>query len=264
MIPRIIHYCWFGRGEMPKLMKKCIKSWKKFCPDWEIVEWNEDNFDVNSTLWTKQAYEAKKYAFVSDFVRLKALYEMGGVYLDTDVEIVQSIDRFLEHQAFSGFESSNMVQTGIIGSEKGHPVIGSWLDRYSERPYLTDGKPEMMPNVSFITEDLKARGLKMDDSRQVIDGMVIYPKTWFCPLSAVSIEKKITADTHVFHYFTSTWRSEKAKKDFARLRRHQRWWYRAMEKLRYLPNRIVRRLFGDAKIDNLKKRLARVFKYEND
>ena len=257
MIPKIIHYCWFGRGEMPRLMKKCLKSWKKFCPDWQIVCWDEDSFDVNSTLWTKQAYEAGKFAFVSDYVRLKALYEMGGVYLDTDVELVQPIDRFLAHTAFSGFESVDMVQTGIIGAEKENPVIQSWLDHYNGRAYMVDGKPVMVPNVSHITENLKARGLVMDDTLQVVDGMAIYPQTWFCPLSAVSIQRKITENTHVMHYFTSTWRTDKAKKDFARVKRHQRWWYRSLEWLRYLPNRLVRKLLGNGRIDKIKKKMGR-------
>ncbi len=257
MIPKKIHYCWFGRGEMPKLMKKCLKSWKKYCPDWEIILWNEDNFDVNSTLWTKQAYEARKYAFVSDYVRLKALYEMGGVYLDTDVELVQPIDHFLEHAAFSGFESEKIVQTGVIGAQKEHRVIGSWLDYYTDRTYLIDGEPVMVPNVSHITEDLLARGLVMNDQKQVIDEMVIYPQTWFCPLSAVSIERKITKNTHALHYFTSTWRTDKAKKDFARVKRHQKWWYRSLEWLRYLPNRVIRKVFGDKAMDNLKNKMGR-------
>ena len=257
MIPKIIHYCWFGRGEMPKLMKKCLKSWKKFCPDWQIVRWDEDSFDINSTLWTKQAYEARKFAFVSDYVRLKALHEMGGVYLDTDVELVQPIHRFLEHTAFSGFESVDTVQTGIIGAEKENAVIKSWLDYYEGRAYLVDGKPVMVPNVSHITENLKARGLMMDDTLQIIDGMAIYPQTWFCPLSAVSIQRKITENTHVMHYFTSTWRTEKAKKDFARVKRHQRWWYRGLEWLRYLPNRLARKLLGNGIMDKIKKKMGR-------
>ena len=255
MIPKIIHYCWFGRGEMPRLIKKCLKSWKKYCPGWEIICWDEDRFDVDSTLWTKQAYAAKKYAFVSDYVRLKALNEMGGVYLDTDVEIVQSLDKFLVHEAFSGFEASDTVQTGIIGAVAHHPVIQSWLDYYKDKAYLVDGKPVMVPNVSFVTEDLKARGLKMDDSLQTIDSMVVYPQTVFCPLSAVSIERKITPDTHVLHYFTSTWRSDKAKRDFARVKRHQRKWYKAWIWLRYLPSRAVRKVLGNDRIDNLKKKL---------
>ena len=120
MIEKKIHYCWFGKGEMKPLMKKCIKSWKKYCPDYEIIEWNEDNFDVNSTLWTKQAYEAKKYAFVSDYVRLKVLYEHGGIYMDTDVEVVKPIDEFLSHDAFCGYETleticSNMTKMSLSG-----------------------------------------------------------------------------------------------------------------------------------------------------
>ena len=242
---------------MPKLMKKCLKSWKKFCPDWQVVRWDEDSFDVNSTLWTKQAYEARKFAFVSDYVRLKALYEMGGIYLDTDVELVQTLDKFLDHEAVSGFESEKLVQTGVIGAQKGHPVIGRWLEYYKDRAYLVDGKPVMVPNVSHITEDLTGAGLVMNDRKQEIDGMVIYPKTWFCPLSAVSIERQITENTHALHYFTSTWRSDKAKKDFARVKRHQRWWYRALEWLRYLPNRLARKLLGNGTIDQIKKKLGR-------
>lgn len=257
MIPKIIHYCWFGRGEMPMLMKKCIKSWSKYCKGWKVILWNEDTFDVNSTLWTKQAYEAKKYAFVTDYVRLKALYEQGGVYMDADVELVQPIDRFLQHEAFSGFESAITVPTGIIAAQAGQKVIKGWLDYYKDRPYLIDGKPNMDPNVSFMTADLKERGLRMDDSLQNVDGMVIYPQTYFCPLSIVEIEKKITAHTHAIHHFTSTWRTEKAKKDFARVKRHQRKWYKAWIWLRYLPNRIVRKIFGDKNIDALKKKLGK-------
>lgn len=257
MIPKIIHYCWFGRGEMPKLMKKCLKSWKKYCSDWQIVRWDEDSFDVNSTLWTRQAYEARKFAFVSDFVRLKALYEMGGVYLDTDVELVQPLEKFLEHEAFSGFESENMVQTGVIGAQKGHPVIRAWLDYYQDKAYIVDGKPIMVPNVSHITEHLRANGLEMNDKLQFINGMAVYPQTWFCPLSAVSIERRITENTHVLHYFTSTWRTDKAKKDFARVKRHQRWWYRALEWLRYLPNRLARKILGNGTMDKIKKKMGR-------
>lgn len=257
MIPKIIHYCWFGRGEMPKLMKKCIKSWSKFCPGWKVVLWNEDTFDVNSNIWTKQAYEARKFAFVTDYVRLKALYEQGGVYMDADVELVQPIDCFLEHDAFSGFESAVTAPTGIVAAQAGQPVIKGWLDWYKDRPYLIDGKPNMDPNVSFMTADLKERGLRMDDSLQNIDGMIIYPQTWFCPLSVVEIEKKITADTHAIHHFTSTWRTEKAKKDFARVKRHQRRWYRAWEQAKILPQKAFRKLFGDDAMEKLKKKLGK-------
>lgn len=257
MIPKIIHYCWFGRGEMPPLVKKCIKSWDKFCPGWKIVLWNEDTFDVNSTLWTRQAYEARKFAFVADYVRLKALYEQGGVYLDSDVELVQPIDEFLVHDAFSGFECEKAAPTGIIASVAGQTVIKGWLDYYTDRPYLIDGKPNMEPNVSFMTEDLKARGLQMNDTLQNIDGMVIYPQTWFCPLSVIEVEKKITAQTHAIHHFTSTWRTEKARKDFARVRWQKTKRYKFLMWLRLLPTRTVRKIFGDDAIDKLNKKLGR-------
>ncbi len=257
MIEKKIHYCWFGKGEMKHLMKKCLKSWKKYCPDYEIIEWNEDNFDVNSTLWTKQAYEAKKYAFVSDYVRLKVLYEQGGVYMDTDVEVTKPIDVFLENEAFSGFESIDSVPTGIIASEKGNAVIRRWLDYYADRAYIVDGEICMEPNVAFMKKDLVSHGLIMDDTLQKLDGITIYPQTYFCPLSVISIEQKITENTYTIHHFTSTWRTEKALKDFARLKRHQTKWYRTLEKLRYLPNRIVRKIFGDKRIDALKEKMKK-------
>ena len=123
MIPKIIHYCWFGDKELPKLAKKCLASWKKYCPDYQIKCWNESNFDVNSNQYVKEAYENKKYAFVTDYVRLYALYNFGGVYMDTDVEVIKNIDDFLNCKGFSSFESTNLVPTGILASEKELPII---------------------------------------------------------------------------------------------------------------------------------------------
>ena len=254
-IPKIIHYCWFGRGEMPKLMKKCIKSWKKFCPDYKVVLWNEDNFDVNSTVWTKEAYEAKKYAFVTDYVRLKVLYENGGIYMDADVEVTKPLEKFLVHEAFSGFESKTTAPTGIIASVKGQPVIKRWLDYYTNRHYLVDGKPNMDPNVSFMTEDLKAHGLEMNNVTQNIDGMVIFSQSYFCPLSVVSVESNFSDNTHCIHHFTSTWRTKKALKDFARVKRHQTKWYRTLEKARYFPKKLARKILGDNRFERIKQRI---------
>ena len=254
-IPKVIHYCWFGHGKMPKLMKKCIRSWKKYCPDYKVILWNEDNFDVNSTIWTKEAYEAKKYAFVTDFVRLKVLYEQGGIYMDADVEVTRPIDGFLIHEAFSGFESDTTAPTGIIASIKGQQVIKRWLDYYTDRHYLVNGKPNMDPNVSFMTEDLKQHGLELNDVTQNINGMVIFPQSFFCPLSVVSNESKFSENTHCIHHFTSTWRTKKALKDFARVRRHQTKWYRALENARYLPNKLLRKLLGNNKYESLKRHL---------
>lgn len=243
MIPKIIHYCWFGRGEKPALVKKCIKSWKKYCPDYEFIEWNEDNFDINSTLWTKQAYEAKKYAFVADYVRLKALYDQGGVYLDSDVELVKPIDPFRTHEAYSGFESANSAPTGIIASVAGQQVIGRWLDYYTDRPYLIDGKPNMDPNVSFMTADLKKYGLQMNDTLQNVNGMTIYPQTYFCPLHTDNVSHCKSKDTVAIHYFTSTWRSEKGRRDMKRQKFHSTKFYRIYEQIAAYPIALYKKIF---------------------
>lgn len=253
VIPKIIHYCWFGRGEMPKIMKKCLKSWKKYCPDWKIVFWNEDSFDVDSTLWTKQAYEAKKYAFVADFVRLKALYEMGGVYLDTDQELIKPLEPFMNHEAFFGFMDKTNVSAGVIGARKGHPLMGEMYDYYRDRPFLTGDSQDIKPNTNWMTDILLSKGLKLDDSYQNLGNVVIYPQTYFCPTSCVSIEDLSGPDTVALHHWAMTWRTKKAKKDFARVKRHQKKWYRALIWLRYLPNRILRKLLGDNFVDKLKK-----------
>ena len=119
MIPKIIHYCWFGRGEMPSLAKKCIASWKKYLPEYKVKQWNEDNFDLNLYPYVAEAYAQRKFAFVTDVVRLYALYTEGGIYMDTDVEVLKPLDEFLRHPAFSGFEDEKNVPTGIMGAEKG-------------------------------------------------------------------------------------------------------------------------------------------------
>lgn len=258
MIPKIIHYCWFGRGEMPGLMKKCIKSWKKFCPDWEIVLWNEDSFDVNSTLWTKQAYEAKKYAFVADYVRIWTLYHQGGVYLDTDQEIIKPLEPFLKHDAFMGFLDATNISAGVLGAEKEHPVMKLMLDYYEGREFWTsDGGADIKPNTNWMTDILLERGLKLYDCYQELEGVAVYPQTYFCPTSCISIEDKTGPNTVALHHWAMTWRTEKAKKDFARVRRHQRWWYRTWEKIQILPQKTFRKVFGDDAMEKLKKKLGR-------
>lgn len=132
MIPKVIHYCWFGKKPLPELALKCIESWKKYCPDYEIKEWNEESFDINMYIYARQAYDAKKWAFVSDVARLYVLYQEGGIYMDTDVELLKSIDCFLENDAFSGFEDKKSVPTGIMGAVKNNNVIKEFLDEYNE------------------------------------------------------------------------------------------------------------------------------------
>ena len=257
MIPKIIHYCWFGRGEMPKLMKKCIKSWKKFCPDWEVVLWNEDSFDVKSTLWTKQAYEAKKYAFVSDYVRLKALYEMGGVYLDTDVELVQNLDVFTKLDGYVGFACNLGLSTGLIGAAKAHPFIQRWFEHYHGKQFHTDQGDDMLPNTEYSTQLLLEKGLQLNDQKQTVFQMTVYPQTYFCPLFVDSFRNLKSKHTYAIHYFSATWRKESERKAFQRAKWRQTWIWKVADTMRYFPKRIARKMLGDDNIERIKKNLGK-------
>lgn len=207
MIPKIIHYCWFGRGKMPHLALKCIDSWKVHLPDYKLLQWNEDNFDINSKLYVKQAYENKKYAFVSDYVRLYALYCEGGIYMDTDVEILSSLDGFLLHPAFSGFEGIKNVPTGLMAAQKGSKWIKELLRHYDKRSFiLDDGSFDMTTNTETITDYMVKKGLKLNDQYQEIRDLVaIYPHDYFCPKDHTTGVVKISPRTVCIHHFSMSW-----------------------------------------------------------
>ena len=253
MIPKIIHYCWFGRGEKSRLIKKCMESWKKFCPDYKIIEWNEDNFDINSNTFVKQAYENKKWAFVSDYVRLFALYNYGGVYLDTDVEIIKPIDKFLKHEAFSGFENPESVPTGIIAAQKGQPIIKMWFDWYENREFIINGKMLHEPNVKFMTETLLNKGLILNNTYQEIEGFAMYPQTYFCPINVDKRTNCKSKNTCAIHHFTSSWRSSEEMKKFRKAKRRQAWWY--YKNLMILPQKTVRLILGDETVEKIKSKI---------
>ena len=168
-IPKVIHYCWFGKGEMPKLALKCIKSWKKYCPDYEIICWNEDNFDITQNRYMQEAYEAKKWAFVSDFARLKVIYDHGGIYMDTDVEILKPIDDLLETKGYMGFDEKGLMSTGLgFGAEKGNKIVGEFLKSYEDIPFvLPDGTYDLTPCPDRNTATLTRLG--MDMSKEYTD-----------------------------------------------------------------------------------------------
>ncbi len=256
MIPKIIHYCWFGRGEMPKLMKKCLKSWKKYCPDWEIVRWDEDRFDVNSTPFTQQAYTARKYAFVSDYVRVKALNEMGGVYLDTDQELIQPLDSFLHHKAFLGFMNKSEVGSGLIGTEKGHPFTSLLLSYYNGRNFVNeDGSFDMTPNTRAMTNILMGKGLVIDDSYQIVSDVVVYPQTYFSPISCISVEHCCTEATVSLHHMYGSWHSEKGRRDMKRAKFRTTKLYHTWEAIRGFPRKLVKKILGDRMTQRIKERL---------
>lgn len=205
-IPRILHYCWFGRGEMPHLATHCIATWKKHLSDYTFTLWNEDNFDIAAFPYVREAYAAKKFAFVTDYVRLHVLYTVGGVYMDTDVELVKCLDRFLDHPVFSGFESARDVQTGLWASEPGHEIIKDLLDAYRERHFLLkNGSMDLTSNVVTTTTLLASRGLVRNNTYQSVCGFHIYPHEYFCAKCRLTGDITITENTHAIHHFAGSW-----------------------------------------------------------
>jgi hypothetical protein len=184
-----------------------MRSWKKQLPDYQFIEWNEDNFDIESSLYVKQAYEARKFAFVSDVARLYALYQHGGIYLDTDVEVIKPLDLFLKHEAFSGFEDGTHLQSGTMGARKGHPWIKELLEEYTSRSFLRpDGTGDTTTNTAMITKNGIRYGLKLDGTHQVLrNGVTFYPRTYFSPYDYIDGGNYITDESHTIHHFAQSW-----------------------------------------------------------
>ncbi len=206
MIPKVIHYCWFGKNPLPKLAKRCIESWKKYCPDYEIIEWNEDNFNINCCDYVKEAYEAKKWAFVTDYVRLYVLVKQGGIYMDTDVELIKPIDSFLSYEGFSGFESSGLIPTGIMAAIQNQPLFQELLQEYTGKHFRTqDGQLDLTTNVKRITDTCLKYGLILDNKQQIIQGVTFFPMDYFCPKNAVTRELNLTQNSVAIHHFDGSW-----------------------------------------------------------
>ena len=178
MIPKKIHYCWFGRGEKPENVQECLASWSKFCPDYQIIEWNEDNFDIDAYRYTREAYDAKKYAFVSDVARVYALYNFGGIYLDTDVEVLKSFDEILNTGIVLGFEEGDYVATSFMAAEPRHNLFKDFLNSYCNSCFVSsDGTLQTYTNVQKITKMLVEKGLQRNNQLQKLtDGITVYPK----------------------------------------------------------------------------------------
>lgn len=209
IIPKIIHYCWFGDNPKPAFVEHCISSWRQHLPDYQIIEWNKKNFDCNCCPYSREAFQMGKFAFVSDVARAYALYHQGGIYLDTDVEVLQSFDHFLAHRSFWGFEAGKYIATSTIGAEKGNELIKAYIDQYSGRQFIqNDGSVDLTTNVSIVTQLLQKRGLILDDVQQVIgDNNIIYPQRYFSPYDCRTGVLSIHSDTIAVHYYSNTWNS---------------------------------------------------------
>lgn len=214
MIPKIIHYCWFGRNPLPPLAEKCLASWKKYLPEYEIVEWNEDNFPTDDFIFAKQALENRKFAFVSDVCRLYAMEKMGGIYMDTDVEALGSLDAFLHHNAFSGFENADFVPTGIMASEKGGVWVKELLGYYDNRPFVNeDGSLDTLSNTFIITDMMVKKGFVMNNTYQEIeDYAAFYPNDYFCPKSYKTGLIELTQNSACIHHFAKSWVSASSRR----------------------------------------------------
>lgn len=212
MIPKTIHYCWFGGNPLPELALRCIESWKKFCADCEIIEWNESNFDVNACAYTREAYQAKKWAFVSDYARFQILYEHGGLYFDTDVELIRPLDDLLARGAFMGREYGDrlLIAPGLgLAAEPGMEFYREMLEGYRARHYLLpDGTPDGKTVVDYTTVALERHGLQKDGALLRAAGVTVYPAAYFCPMDYDTGALHITDETRSIHHYCASWHNE--------------------------------------------------------
>lgn len=210
-IPKIIHYCWFGGNPIPESNKKFMESWKKFCPNYEIIEWNESNYDVTQNRYMKEAYENRQWAFVSDYARLDIIYEHGGIYLDTDVELIKPLDDLLNLKGFIGFtENKKLCNTGLgFGAIPKLPIIKEIRDGYENLVFIReDGSFDQTPCTYFQTDILLKKGLKQDNSMQEIEGLTIFPDEYFCPRNWIG-QTHITQNTYSIHHYEGSWHTLK-------------------------------------------------------
>lgn len=231
-IPKIIHYCWFGGNPLPENLKKYIASWKKYLPDYEIIEWNETNFNVNESAFVKYAYEAKKYAFVSDYARLSALYQYGGIYLDVDIQVMKPLEKeLLNYDGIFCFESEEKVMTAFMAVSKENPMIREFLDSYEGKAFDIE---HMVPNTEILTELLHKHGLEINGQIQQLGNIKVFSNEYFNAFDLTNSIYFITDKTYMVHHFYGSWCSPK-------------------EKFMFELQKKVRAVFGQKSYDALKK-----------
>lgn len=211
MIPKVIHYCWFGGNPLPADAKKCIESWRKFFPEYEIKEWNEHNFDVNCCDYVKEAYAAKKWAFVSDYARFWILYHEGGLYFDTDVEVIKDMSNIIAQGAFMGCETDDKCNPGLgLGANPGLGLYKEILDYYEKIHFLIEGNTTETV-VTHTSKILKSHGWVGNGEIEQIEGVTIYPPEYFCPMDYKTGKLNITPNTQSIHWYTASWQSSYSK-----------------------------------------------------
>jgi len=214
VIPKKIHYCWFGSAPIPDKYKKWMESWKKFCPDYEIIRWDESNYDIKKNTYMYEAYQCKKWGFVPDYARLDIIYEHGGIYLDTDVELVANLDDMLYQKAFFGFEREESVALGLgFGAEKGMPLIAEMREFYENRHFVDEkGQPDLTASPVYQTEFLIQKGLKLNGEYQHIAGATIYPEKVFSGKCPYTRRIRLKPYTKSIHHYEATWTGDEWKK----------------------------------------------------
>ena len=263
MIPKIIHYCWFGKKRKPDLFQKCYASWRKYCKDFKIIEWNEDNFDIGlSPLYVQQAYSESKWAFVTDYVRLKVIYDYGGIYLDTDVELKKKIDKLLIYNAFFGFETPKYINTGIgFGAEARCPLVKEIMDDYNTVSFiLKDGSYDLTPCTERNTKFFLKKGLLQNNTLQILeDNILILPSIYLCPIDYSTGHYTKSFKTIAVHWFSESWKTEKQKQQHKIMVKIEKKNKRTevIHYFTHFPNRILKSILGEEKYNSLKTLLRR-------
>lgn len=212
-IPKIIHYCWFGGGKIPDQFLNYMNTWKEKCPDYQIIKWDESNYNVNSCCFVRQAYEHQKWAFVSDYARLDILYQYGGIYLDTDVELVKNLDPLRYDEFFCGFEQNNYINFGVgCGSIKGHPILKNLLTKYQSMNFeLPNGELNLTACAIYQTEEMVNQGFTVENKYQHHDAIALYPSEVLAPYDLLGLNDFVTKNTFSIHHYSSTWWDRKAE-----------------------------------------------------
>jgi hypothetical protein len=253
---KTVHYCWFGKKQMPEQYKKNIENNKKYFPEYEFIVWNENNFDISQCEFAKQAYDVGKYAFVSDYVRAKVLYEYGGIYLDTDVKIMKKFDIWNEYEGFAAFERRKFLGTAVLGFHKGNEIIGKLVKYYENNSFLLgNGNMDTVANVSLFTDIMVEKGLVLGGEEQEVSGIKIYPREIFYPKKLGENNFKITDDTAAIHYCANSWLSDREKR-----RGKNKFWIEIIRPLLQSIRKVLQKMLGKQRTRTIEIKLRNKLK----